>query len=119
MVPNPKGRSKTQHALSKVHSLCLPSEGKRANTMTESRMYQVGMWVMIIMFAAQSAFYGLWAIPTLHQIIEDDRKHIEWLAFINDGCYEVKVQFNDMYEEYHYLTPELNSKQYTLRLKLK
>ena len=78
--------------------------------------YRVIAWIALIVVLLQAAFYNLYAIPTLDEIIDEYVEHVTYLEGVNDGCYEVKFQLLD---ELDHLSPELQSERYTMRMRIK
>ena len=79
--------------------------------------YRVVMWIALIGIAAQAAFYGIHVIPTYDKLTDTYAEYVEHLEWVNDGCYELKVQL--LQEELDRLSPSLQSEQYTMRLRVK
>ena len=83
------------------------------------KTYRIAYWCALALLCLQTVFYIFYVTPQYEKINNTWAEHSASLEWQLDGCYEVKVQFNDLYEDYHHLSPKLQSDQYTMRLRVK
>ena len=85
----------------------------------DRKSYRGWYWATVAVVIIQFSLYNLYLLPKLYKIIDGWVEYSAAIEWELDGCYELKVQFNDLYEDYEHLSPKLEGEQYTMRLRVK